>query len=722
MVNRDYILNRLKSRSTTIDEFNFDKLQAPPLMSLFTPNDIGDLYSISHSIKYSANPQLKYKLINQIMNRRGFQKLTSGTNRICYRFVEDNSFVAKVAYDDIARGDNPAEFQNQFVLKPFVAKTFEVSPCGTIALSERVNAITNREEFITVADDVYTLISEFLIGEYVLADIGSKFFMNYGIRNGFGVVLLDYPFMYKVDLKKLYCSAPDPLSPSGLCDGEIDYDEGFNFLHCTKCGARYKAQELALEIESIGNIIVKDKGGLKMKIHVSGGNHKPTTVDINNDTKKSVNVQITKKPLRTGKKETRNPNKAVNGVNENKKVITPVKPKDVQHPEAKKDVISERETELLKENNKLQSDLDNLTFEFEAVKQELELLKERNKNMMNNQEDDEESDAQDAIEFHTDSAVEAAYSTISDYFNKIVQLSGLLDDTDCEDLIKDFDIYRDQCRRSIDENTNMTEKDHYDAAVKALKEFQTHFDEVEDLELFSGILSNTNLVNIVKLYDREVYLYKGEDGNLTALVKLGYLDEEDIMHPINKLTDRAKLKSDNKENNITYFYTDNDYKVQVEDKLSAQIDENTNLKDALSKEQDKYNNILEEYLALKDNTSEKDEIESDDRKTADELLDPDSDKEYGSAPIMLHGVSKDIKDMYPNMKSRRVILLEDVNGEFVTGSDNGIIAIDKLDNQKYSEISVVSSAWLSNVESILNEDDEDESSDEEVSVGVNGVK
>ena len=95
----------------------------------------------------------------------------------------------KVAYDDIGLGDNPREFINQQYLKPFCTKVFEVSQNGVLAIVERVNPITNREEFLSVAEDVFTLLTEYIIGEYVMDDIGTKYFMNYGLRKGFGPVL-----------------------------------------------------------------------------------------------------------------------------------------------------------------------------------------------------------------------------------------------------------------------------------------------------------------------------------------------------------------------------------------------------------------------------------------------------------------------------------------------------------------------------------------------------
>ena len=66
--------------------------------------------------------------------------------------------------------------------------------------------------------------------------------MNFGIREGFGPVLLDFPYVYKLDGEKLFCNRPTP--DGEFCGGVIDYDAGFNGLYCTKCGAMYKAKEL----------------------------------------------------------------------------------------------------------------------------------------------------------------------------------------------------------------------------------------------------------------------------------------------------------------------------------------------------------------------------------------------------------------------------------------------------------------------------------------------
>lgn len=294
------VLQSLYNKKQSVLDFNFDALTAPPLMSLLSPYDIMELNKIAKSVKLAGKIDLKYKLIDNIMTNRGFVKLHAGTNRVVYRFLEDQRFVAKIAVDRVGLGDNPAEFQNQFLLKPFVTKVFEVSPCGTIAIVERVDPIMSREEFLSVADDVFDLLTKVFIGKYILEDVGTQYFMNWSIRNQFGPVLLDFPYVYELDGNKLYCNAPViPGRKDIVCGGEIDYDDGFNNLVCTKCGKHYQARELK-KAEEQKLIIV---GGKKtMKVRVKCG--KDVIVDSSKnrtakviEPKKGVDVLKEEKPI-----------------------------------------------------------------------------------------------------------------------------------------------------------------------------------------------------------------------------------------------------------------------------------------------------------------------------------------------------------------------------------------------------------------------------------------
>lgn len=262
------VLQSLYTKRKSPLEFNFDMLTAPPLLALLTPQDINDLNRIARSVKLAGKIDEKYKLIDQIMTNRGFVKLHAGTNRVVYRFIEDQRFVIKVAVDRVGLGDNPAEYKNQFLLKPFVTKVFEVSPCGTVGLFERVDPIMSREEFLSVADDIFNLITKFFVGKYVLEDFGSHYFMNWAIRKNYGPVLLDFPYVYELDGNKLYCNAkPIPGRRDIVCGGEIDYDDGFNNLICTKCGRPYQARDLK-KAEENKLIIVGGKKTMRVQIKI----------------------------------------------------------------------------------------------------------------------------------------------------------------------------------------------------------------------------------------------------------------------------------------------------------------------------------------------------------------------------------------------------------------------------------------------------------------------
>ena len=266
-VNTD-ILSVLRAKQTSPFDFNFDMLMAPPLACLVHPQDGWDIYELCRSLKYASKLDYKLRCIDQIMRSRGFVKMLAGTNRVIYRYLEDDSFLLKIPFDRSAMNDNINEFNNQFKLKPFVPKTFEVHPSGSIALVERVKPIRRMYEFMEVADDIFDVITGNFIGKYVLEDIGTKYFMNWGIRANFGVVLLDYPYCYELDGNKLYCNNVD-MSTGIVCNGVIDYDYGFNELRCPVCGKRYTAKDLE---SAISQRLIVVKGEYKMKVQLVRGN------------------------------------------------------------------------------------------------------------------------------------------------------------------------------------------------------------------------------------------------------------------------------------------------------------------------------------------------------------------------------------------------------------------------------------------------------------------
>ena len=261
MVDRKDIINHLYHKRELVRGFDFDGLSHPPISMYLTEEDIIRMNRLAMSARLNAKPKEKYKAMDDIMRCRGFTRLHAGTNRLVYKSEYDDSIVMKVGIDKVGITDNPSEFYNQQALKPFCCKIFDVTPCGTVAMVERVEAVRNRQQFEEIAEDVfYTIVSKF--HGFIMEDIGTNFFMNWGIRKGFGPVILDYPYTYKVDIQKLKCTHIDKYT--GIeCDGLIDYDIGFNTLVCEKCGTRYTARELGKNnhVVAIESALKNYKGG-----------------------------------------------------------------------------------------------------------------------------------------------------------------------------------------------------------------------------------------------------------------------------------------------------------------------------------------------------------------------------------------------------------------------------------------------------------------------------
>lgn len=274
-------LSILYSKELSPLEFKFNTLTAPSMYNFINLNDVDALRYIATSMKYNGKMEKKLKDIDVIMRSRGFKKLGSGTNRIVYTPLEYQKIVLKIALDKVGMRDSPDEYANQFLLKPFVTKVFECSPCGTVASFERVEPIVTRSEFLSVADDIYDLLVNNIIGEFVLEDIGNRYFMNFGIRKNWGVVLLDFPYVYQLDGKKLFCTKKD-LNTGVECGGQIDYDEGFNNLICEICGKPYHAKDLKDNTNTIK--LMKEGIGMDMKVQICEGDKVIKSVSSGSDT------------------------------------------------------------------------------------------------------------------------------------------------------------------------------------------------------------------------------------------------------------------------------------------------------------------------------------------------------------------------------------------------------------------------------------------------------
>lgn len=258
----------LMKGSTNVNNFNYDRLQeSVPLYQLFTEQDIYSLYKIATSIRYAGNKRKKLDEIAKIMKPKGFSRLAGGTNRVVYYHPDIPDMIWKIATDDTGLNDNPSEMYNQNFIKPYCCKVFSCHPSGVIASFERVERFVNYYEFECNRDCIFEIITKILIGKYVLEDFGIDYFMNWGIRVGFGPVILDFPYIYELDGNKLKCGLR--LEDGTICNGEIDYTPGFNKLVCTKCGAEHRARELGNKLKDSSMDL--ERKGKTMKITIMRG-------------------------------------------------------------------------------------------------------------------------------------------------------------------------------------------------------------------------------------------------------------------------------------------------------------------------------------------------------------------------------------------------------------------------------------------------------------------
>ena len=235
--------------------FDWEHFTHAPISSYISLPEIQYFDHIATSAKLAGkSKRYKIDMMSEVLRPKGFIYMTAGTNRVVFRNDYDQSFLLKIGFDSTGINDSLREFHNQEVLKPFVPKVFDVSARGTIGLVERVHPILNRAEFTSVAGQIFDILNKKILGKYVLEDIGTDFFKNWGLRDGFGPVLLDYPYVYEIDGSKLVCNKPLP--DGTLCKGFIEYDEGFNTLVCELCGRRHTAKSLAKNNGAI--LITKD--------------------------------------------------------------------------------------------------------------------------------------------------------------------------------------------------------------------------------------------------------------------------------------------------------------------------------------------------------------------------------------------------------------------------------------------------------------------------------
>lgn len=221
----------------------FDSLQTRyPLSYYLTNQDIQYLYKCAVSPSLNCNVKEKYHLIGELMKNRGFELIGGGTNRRAYKCTFEN-VVLKIATDQVGFTSNLREVPNQHVIKPFCTKIFCTDYNGIASLSELFIPFKTQEEFAKYWEDIFNILYfKFRNNDIGMEDIGTRSFKNWGLRNGFGPGVLDFPTMYVMDPTKRFCRN---IIDGKMCGGTLDYDDGFNVIVCSCCGRTHFAKTLA---------------------------------------------------------------------------------------------------------------------------------------------------------------------------------------------------------------------------------------------------------------------------------------------------------------------------------------------------------------------------------------------------------------------------------------------------------------------------------------------
>lgn len=221
----------------------YDSLQTRyPLSYYLTNQDIAYLYRCAMSPSLNCDVKEKYHLIGELMRNRGFELIGGGTNRRAYRCTFED-LVIKIATDQVGFTSNLREYPNQNVIKPFCTKIFGTDYNGVVSMSEQFIPFKTVEEFQKYSQDIFDILYFKLRNNDIgMEDVGTRSFKNWGLRNGFGPGMLDFPTMYVLDPTKRFCRN---IVNGQMCGGTLDYDEGFNVIVCSECGRTHFVRTLA---------------------------------------------------------------------------------------------------------------------------------------------------------------------------------------------------------------------------------------------------------------------------------------------------------------------------------------------------------------------------------------------------------------------------------------------------------------------------------------------
>ena len=212
------------------DNKTFDSLRGPRVCDVIDPES---MELIRKAVK-SPSPQKKLKMVKDIITERcpRLRYFNRGTNRFAFIDILDDSYIFKIGHTMEGENATKNEFATQDILKPFCTRIFDISEDGIFSTCERVQRY-EKDAYAERFDEIKYVLQE-VMSRCVVDDAGLLTFNNWGIREGFGPVILDYARCYRLVDKYVRCNHKK--SNGEYCDGIMQFDTTFSYFRCPKCG------------------------------------------------------------------------------------------------------------------------------------------------------------------------------------------------------------------------------------------------------------------------------------------------------------------------------------------------------------------------------------------------------------------------------------------------------------------------------------------------------
>lgn len=216
----------------------------------FSPELLARMEFITRQVRWTNNEK-KEEIMNKLeQSKLPWSSLGAGTNR--YGILLDG-YAFKIGLDRAGHIDNLREKKYGKSLYPGVVKIYEASENGLLANFE-YGTIFDLDDFYTYQNEMRKILERITNG-YMVGDVGisTANYINWIKRCDGSIAIMDFAYIYSLSYRSYLCDCPD--------EGNLEYDEDFNYLVCPFCKKKYSFIDIRrrisrkAELEEIGDIL-----------------------------------------------------------------------------------------------------------------------------------------------------------------------------------------------------------------------------------------------------------------------------------------------------------------------------------------------------------------------------------------------------------------------------------------------------------------------------------